>query len=49
MNFTSDSKVVAKGQELAEGASSDLEVITRIYDYIITACPEAAEGECCNK
>ena len=34
VNFTSDSKVVAKGQELAEGASSDLEVITRIYDYI---------------
>lgn len=26
--------MVAKGQELAEGASSDLEVITRIYDYI---------------
>ena len=25
VNFTSDSKVVAKGQELAEGASSDLE------------------------
>ena len=34
VNFTADSKVVAKGQELAEGASSDLEVITRIYDYI---------------
>ena len=25
---------MAKGQELAEGASSDLEVITRVYDYI---------------
>lgn len=35
VNFTADSNVVAKGQELAEGASSDLEVITRIYDYII--------------
>ena len=34
VNFNADSKVVAKGQELAEGASSDLEVITRIYDYI---------------
>ena len=34
VNFTADSKVVAKGQELAEGAASDLEVITRIYDYI---------------
>lgn len=34
VNFTADSKVVAKGQELAEGASSDLEVITRVYDYI---------------
>lgn len=34
VNFNADSKVVAKGQELAVGASSDLEVITRIYDYI---------------
>ena len=34
VNFNADSKVVAKGQELAEGASSDLEVITRVYDYI---------------
>lgn len=34
VNFSADSKVVAKGQELADGASTDLEVITRIYDYI---------------
>lgn len=34
VNFNADSKIVAKGQELAEGASSDLEVITRVYDYI---------------
>lgn len=34
VNFTADSRVVAKGQELAEGASSDLDVITRVYDYI---------------
>jgi DNA-binding transcriptional LysR family regulator len=34
VNFTADSKVVAKGQELAEGASSDLEVITRIIHIL---------------
>ena len=34
VNFNADSKVVTKGQELADGASSDLEVITRVYDYI---------------
>ena len=34
VNFNADSKVVAKGQELAEGASSDLDVITRVYDFI---------------
>ncbi len=35
VNFTPDSKTVAKGAELAEGASDDLEVITRVYDYIV--------------
>lgn len=34
VNFNADSDVVAKGQELAEGASSDLDVITRVYDFI---------------
>lgn len=34
VNFNANSKVVAKGQELAEGATSDLDVITSIYDYI---------------
>ncbi|MCD2491436.1 transglutaminase-like domain-containing protein [Lacrimispora sp. NSJ-141] len=35
VNFTPDSKTVAKGAELADGASDDLEVIARVYDYII--------------
>lgn len=34
VNFTADSETVKKGAELAEGAYSDLEVVTRIYDYI---------------
>jgi transglutaminase-like putative cysteine protease len=34
VNFSSDSKAVAKASELAEGASSDLDVISNIYDYI---------------
>lgn len=37
VNFTSDSKVVQKGMELAQKASSDLEVVTNIYDYIISS------------
>ena len=34
VNFTSDSRTVAKGAELAQGAADDLEVVTRVYDYI---------------
>ena len=34
VNFSADSRVVAKGAELAASAASDLEVITNIYDYI---------------
>ena len=34
VNFTADSKTVAKGKELAEGASNELEVVNNIYDYI---------------
>lgn len=35
VNFNSASKTVAKGSELAAGASSDLEVVTKIYNYVI--------------
>lgn len=34
VNFSADSKVVAKGAELAASAHSDMEVISNIYDYI---------------
>ena len=34
VNFNADSKVVAKGAELAAGATTDLDVITAVYDYI---------------
>lgn len=36
VNFTADSQVVAKGAELAATATSDLDVITNIYNYITT-------------
>ncbi|XCP85599.1 transglutaminase-like domain-containing protein [Roseburia hominis] len=34
--FTSDTRAVAKASELADGASNTLDVITAIYDYVIT-------------
>lgn len=34
VNFTSDSATVKKGQELAQGAKDDLEVVERVYDYV---------------
>jgi hypothetical protein len=34
VNFTASSKAVAKAAELAEGASSDLDVVSAVYDYI---------------
>lgn len=34
VNFNADSEVVAKGAELASTATTDIEVITNIYDYI---------------
>ncbi len=34
--FTSDTKAVAKASELADGASNALDVISSIYDYVIT-------------
>lgn len=37
VSFTSDSKVVARGSALAEGADSDLEVVTRVYDSIVSS------------
>lgn len=36
VNFNADSKVVKKGAELAANASTDLEVVENIYNYIIS-------------
>lgn len=35
VNFTSDSKAVAKGESLAEDCYSDLDVVTNVYNYVI--------------
>ena len=35
VNFNKDSKAVKLAEELAEGAQSDLEVVSRIYQYVI--------------
>ena len=35
VNFTADSLPVAKAEELADGASSDLDIISSVYNYII--------------
>lgn len=35
VNFTQDSACVAKGEVLAEGCSSDLDVVTNIYNFVI--------------
>lgn len=37
VNFTAGSKTVAKAAELASGASTDLEVVTNIYNYITSS------------
>lgn len=37
INFTPDSALTAKAAELAEGTSSDLEVINNIYNYLISS------------
>ena len=34
-NFTADSKAVSLSEQLADGAHSDLEVVTNIYNYVI--------------
>ena len=36
VNFTADSLPVAKAEELADDASSDLDIISSVYNYIIT-------------
>ena len=36
VNFTADFLPVAKAEELADGASSDLDIISSVYKYIIT-------------
>ncbi|MBR6451454.1 MAG: transglutaminase domain-containing protein [Lachnospiraceae bacterium] len=36
VNFNKDSAIVPKAKELAEGATTDLEVVTAIYSYIVT-------------
>lgn len=36
VNFTKDSKAVALAAQLATGAQSDLEVVSNVYQYIIT-------------
>jgi len=35
VNFSPDSKCVAKGEELAYSANSDLDVVTNVYNYMI--------------
>lgn len=35
VDFTKDSEAVALGKELADGCNSDLEVIGKVYDYVI--------------
>ena len=35
VNFNKDSAIVPKAKELAEGATSDMEVVTSIYSYIV--------------
>lgn len=37
VDFNAESKTVQTGAELADGAADDLEVITRVYDYITSS------------
>lgn len=37
VNFNADSKTVKKGAELSQGADNDLDVITSVYDYIVSS------------
>ncbi|MDR1961934.1 MAG: transglutaminase-like domain-containing protein [Gracilibacteraceae bacterium] len=36
VNFTAESKAVLKATELSAGAESDLDIITKVYDYVIS-------------
>ena len=36
VNFSPGNRVVAQGEQLAAGASDDLETVSRIYDYVTT-------------
>lgn len=36
VNFNADSKVVEKAKQLAEGCESDLDVVTKVYNYATT-------------
>ncbi|MEA4854076.1 MAG: transglutaminase-like domain-containing protein [Christensenella sp.] len=33
--FTADSAAVAQGEQLAQGAADDLDVVARVYDYVV--------------
>lgn len=35
VNFNAKSKTVAKGEELAKGAANDLEVVEKVYNYVV--------------
>lgn len=35
VNFTADSKTVKKGNELAAGAATELEVVQKVYNYVV--------------
>lgn len=37
VNFDADSKTVTKGNELATNASNDLEIVSKVYNHVITA------------
>ena len=45
VNFTADSLPVAKAEELADGASSDLDIISSVYNYIITHTTSATHNQ----
>ncbi len=34
VNFTAESNIVDKGSEIAEGATSELQVVTKVYNYV---------------
>lgn len=44
VNFNASSQVVAKAQQLAEGCATDLDVVTKIYNYTTTICYDHAKA-----